>query len=117
MNVVYVFRQNTFFRKMNLAVTSAELSKGLLGRTTAGSGMFLMGATHIHTYQMKFSIDVVYANHQGIIIGLEEQLAPNRMGIYFENTEHVFEFNSGTIKNNRIKVGEQWNWKFAQKYL
>jgi uncharacterized protein len=113
MKSVYVYRYKTYFRKMELAVTMTELAKGLLGRTTAGSGMFLMGATAIHTYQMKFPIDVVYLNQQGLVVGLEEKLMPNQNGAYFEGTAHVVEFNPGTIRNCQIKVGERWYWKIA----
>jgi uncharacterized membrane protein (UPF0127 family) len=112
--MVYVYRHNTFFRKMELALSPAELTKGLLGRTTAGSGMFLMGATAIHTFQMRFPIDVVYLNPQGLVIGLEEKLTPNQNGTYFEGTNHVVEFNSGTIQNDGIKVGERWYWAFEE---
>lgn len=111
MKSVNVYRHKTFFRKMELALTKTELANGLLGRKTAGSGLFLMGASAIHTYQMKFSIDVVYLNQQGLVIGLEEKLMPNQNGAYFEDAIHIVEFNEGTIRDNRITVGELWYWQ------
>lgn len=108
---ITVYRHKTFFRKMELAITVGELQKGLLGRTTAGRGLFLMGADAIHTYGMKFPIDVVYLNSSGLIIAMEEKLLPNRQGGIYAGAAHVVEFNPGTIKNYRIKVGEQWYWK------
>ncbi len=47
MKSVIVYRHTTFFRIMKLAVTLDDLRKGLLGKTTAGSGLFLMGANRI----------------------------------------------------------------------
>lgn len=111
---ISVYRHRTFFRKMELAITIGELQKGLLGRTTAGSGLFLMGADAIHTYGMKFPIDVVYLNSRGLVIALEEKLFPNRQGGLYAGAAHVVEFNPGTIKNYRIRVGEQWYWKIAE---
>ncbi len=111
MNFIYVFRYKTFFRKMELSLTMEELKKGLLGRTTAGQGMFLMGADVIHTFNMKFPIDVVYLNASGLVIGLEEKLGPNRQGAQINGVRHVAEFNPGTIRQHQIKVGEQWYWQ------
>jgi uncharacterized membrane protein (UPF0127 family) len=110
---VHVYRRKNFFRTMELAQTSAELANGLLGRTTAGSGLFLMGARAIHTFQMKFPIDAVYLNQQGLVIGLEANLMPDRNGAYFEGASHVVEFNSGTIEDNLIEVGELWHWQIV----
>ncbi|WP_028777986.1 DUF192 domain-containing protein [Shimazuella kribbensis] len=113
MTTIYVYRDKTFFRKMELALTGKEQMNGLLGRTTAGSGLFFMGASAIHTYQMKFSIDVVYLNQQGLVIGIEEHLMPNRKGAYFERSMHVVEFNAGTIYDNQIALGERWDWQIS----
>jgi uncharacterized membrane protein (UPF0127 family) len=96
---------------MELALTREELTKGLLGRNTAGNGLFLMGARLVHTYQMKFSIDIVYLNQHGIIVELEENLLPNNNGAYVEGTAHIVEFNSGTIQICQIQRGERWHWK------
>lgn len=111
MNNVLVYRDRSFFRKLELAVTMEELRRGLLGRTTAGMGLFLMGANVIHTYNMKFPIDVVYLNPVGLVIGLEEELGPDRQGALIEGVKHIVEFNPGTIKHLRIRVGEQWYWR------
>src|SRR3954454_6265128 len=98
---------------MELARTFEELQRGLLGRTTAGSGLFLMGATAIHTFGMKFPIDVVYLNESGLVLAVEERLLPNRQGKTYLGVDHIVEFNPGTIRRYKIKVGEKWTWKTA----
>lgn len=98
---------------MELALSEEELKKGLLGRTTAGTGLFLMGADVIHTFNMKFPIDVAYLNASGLVIGLEEKLGPNRQGALIEGVRHIVELNPGTIRQQQIKVGEQWHWQIA----
>ncbi|RXT08063.1 DUF192 domain-containing protein [Ammoniphilus sp. CFH 90114] len=113
MKIIHVYRHRRFFRTMELALTKEELMRGVLGRTTAGKGLFLMGATAIHTFQMRFPIDVVYLNEKGLVIGLEERLEPNRQGLILEGTRHVVEFNPGTIRTHRIIIGEPWYWKVA----
>lgn len=110
---IFVYRHKTFFRKMELADTLEELQKGLLGRTTAGSGLFLMGATAIHTFTMKFPIDVVYLNAKGLVLAVEERLLPNRQGGTYPGVAHIAEMNPGTISRYKIKVGERWNWRIG----
>lgn len=112
-NSIHVYRHKNFFRKMECARTEEELERGLLGRTTAGSGLFLMGATSIHTFGMKFPIDVVYLNEQGMVIALEERLLPNQQGKSYLEVAHIVELNARTIRRYRIKVGERWAWRTA----
>lgn len=113
MNTISLYRHYTFFRNVELAMNLKERKKGLLGRTTAGNGLFLMGSAAIHTYLMKFSIDVVYLDKKGTVIGLEEGLSPNRIGASIKGTAHIVEFNAGTIAMYQIKEGEQWGWKIG----
>jgi uncharacterized membrane protein (UPF0127 family) len=108
---IMVYRNSVFFRVMELAVTPEELVRGLLGRKTAGSGLFLMGATCIHTYGMSMAIDAVYLNKEGVIIGLEENIGPNRHGMKIVDTSHIIEFDATTVQKRRISIGECWCWR------
>lgn len=110
-NTISLYRHQTFFRHIEVAKTLEERKKGLLGRTTAGNGLFLMGAAAIHTYFMKFPIDVAYLDKKGTVIGLEEDLLPNRRGAFVKGTAHIVEFQAGTINMYQMKVGEQWEWR------
>lgn len=114
MKMITVYRHKAFFRQMELACTLEELTKGLLGRNNAGSGLFLMGATAIHTFDMRFPIDVVYLNSKGLVIGIQERLLPNYEGIRLSGTAHIAEFNAGTVKAFRIRIGEPWHWILHQ---
>lgn len=110
MQWIDVYRCRSFFRMMESAITEQELLKGLLGRNSAGNGMFLMGGRMVHTFQMKFPIDIVYLNQTGIVIALEGNVMPNRYGGYYEETSHIVEFDSGTIQNCQFELGERWDW-------
>ncbi|MCH5586412.1 DUF192 domain-containing protein [Shimazuella sp. AN120528] len=105
-----VYRSHIFFRRAELALTEKELSKGLLGRNSAGSGLFLMGGRMVHTFQMKFPIDIVYLNQNGVIIALERNVTPNQYGGYYEEAAHIVEFDAGTIQVCQINIGEKWGW-------
>ncbi|GEN36714.1 DUF192 domain-containing protein [Aneurinibacillus danicus] len=111
MRFIVIYRNTVFFRVMELAVTAEELARGLLGRSTAGNGLFLMEANRIHTYGMRMAIDAVYLNKDGIVIGLEENIQPNREGKRIRETNHVVEFDTATIQKGRIRIGERWCWQ------
>jgi uncharacterized membrane protein (UPF0127 family) len=54
--------------------------KGLLGRKNlpAGEGMLIRPAPSIHTFFMRFPIDVVFLSRQGEVLKIAEHVAPWR---------------------------------------
>jgi uncharacterized protein len=54
--------------------------KGLLGRKSlpAGEGMLIRPAPSIHTFFMRFPIDVVFLSRQGEVLKIAEHVAPWR---------------------------------------
>src|SRR5918996_2669060 len=54
--------------------------RGLLGRTELprGEGVFLRPAGSIHTFFMRFPIDVVFVDADGTVVGVERELPPWR---------------------------------------
>ena len=60
---------------------------------------------------MRFALDVVWADGKGKIVDIKENLQPCGSLFDFktyvpkERAKYVVEFNSGTVKRNRIKKG------------
>ena len=54
--------------------------RGLLGRSSlpAGEGILLRPAGSIHTFFMRFPIDVVFLDAEDVVVGIEPELAPWR---------------------------------------
>ena len=63
------------------AFDSASRRKGLLGRESMGEGQALIIAptNAIHTWFMKFEIDVVFTSKAGLIVKMSQSLKPWRM--------------------------------------
>ena len=63
-----------------VADTPFARMRGLLGRTELprGEGVFLRPAGSIHTFFMRFPIDVVFVDGEGIVVGVERELPPWR---------------------------------------
>lgn len=66
----------------------------------------LLLKTHfgIHTFGLKFPIDVLILNNKNIVVSLKKGLRPNRIFLWNPKYEKVLELPSGTIKKNEIKI-------------
>lgn len=82
-----------------LATSLIDRFKGLLGRKSLepGQGMMLRPCKGIHTFFMKFPIDVVFLDKENQLIGLYKNLPPNRMTSIYSNAHAVLELPSGTL--------------------
>ncbi|WP_075036898.1 DUF192 domain-containing protein [Halobacillus dabanensis] len=69
-------------------------------------GLHIAPCPSIHTFFMKYSIDVIYLNERKEIIGTEENLSPGRLGKRFSEAESVIELPAGGIKKVSITVGQ-----------
>ena len=82
---------------------------GLMGRTAlrAGEGLVLKGDKSIHSFFMRFPIDVVYADREGRVVRLDTAMAPNRIGPIVPQTAFILELPVGVIQATGTRVGDQ----------
>jgi uncharacterized membrane protein (UPF0127 family) len=92
---------------VELAVTSAERRRGLLGREAMApdSALVITRCAAVHTFWMRFPIDVVFVDSSGTVKKIVEDLGPWRMtGALFAST--AIEFPAGTLKDS-LQVGDR----------
>jgi uncharacterized membrane protein (UPF0127 family) len=65
----------------------------------------------IHTFWMRFPLDVIYIDRMYKVVGLEPDIAPNRIGKPFWSAHSVVELNIGSIRSSGTKVGDQLHLK------
>lgn len=90
-----------------LAHSGPKRSKGLLGRTGLGrgEGMWIVPCEAVHTFFMKFSIDLVYLDRTLRIKKLRDSVRPWRISACL--TAHsVIELPAGTIRNTQTECGD-----------
>jgi uncharacterized protein len=82
---------------------------GLLGTQSLepGCGLLIEPSSGIHTFGMRFPIDVVSLDAQMRVLGTWEQLGPWRVAAINWKTRRVLELPSGTIRSSRIEVSDQ----------
>lgn len=81
---------------------------GLMGKKSIGDeeGIFFKNVGSIHTFFMKFEIDVVYFNKDYEVIYIET-VKPNKVGKIVLGAKHVLELNKGKgskLSKNKIKI-------------
>lgn len=90
------------------ATTFFARLKGLMFRKqlSDSDGLYLHPCKTIHTFFMKFPIDVLYLDHQWRIVGMDEKLRPGTTGGKFPGAVAVIELKSGSIRGKSIKKGQ-----------
>ncbi len=92
-----------------MAVGFWDRLRGLLGHPSLaeGEGLLLCPERSIHTFLMRFPIDVVYLDAHNVIVGLTEAMPPQRLGPWIRGTQAVLELPAGTVARMDIAVGDQ----------
>jgi uncharacterized membrane protein (UPF0127 family) len=82
---------------------------GLMGQPQllTGEGLVLVGDRSIHTFFMRFPIDVVYANRGWEVVRLDVAMPPNRLGPFVRGATYVLELPAGVIVNTGTAIGDQ----------
>jgi len=83
--------------------------RGLLGRKALakGEGLLLCPERSIHTFLMRFPIDVLYLDENNTVIRQTEAMPPQRPGPWVRGTHAVLELPAGTIARHGIAVGDE----------
>lgn len=58
----------------------------------------------IHTFGLKFPIDVLILNNENEVVSIKENLKPNKIFLWNPRYEKVIELPAGTIKEKGIKI-------------
>jgi uncharacterized membrane protein (UPF0127 family) len=82
---------------------------GLLGRRELppGGGLLIRPSSGVHTFAMRFPIDVVTLDRRQRILSLHPNLRPWRISRLDLRIRSVLELPSGTIAQTGLRVGDQ----------
>jgi uncharacterized membrane protein (UPF0127 family) len=90
------------------AQTFLQRLKGLMFSKALpfGSALHIQPCRSIHTFFMRYSIDIIYMDAQRRIVGLEERLGPGKLGAIFPQVDSVIELPAGTIETTGTQLGQ-----------
>ena len=83
-----------------------EKASGLIGKS-APRAVFVKTRWGIHTFGMKFPIDVIVCDKEMRVFVLRENLVPNRMFFWNPRFPYILELPSGMIKTSVIEIGDR----------
>jgi uncharacterized membrane protein (UPF0127 family) len=93
----------------NLIVADSVFTrmKGLLGKDSLphGSGLWLNPCRGVHTFGMKFSIDVVFLNREHRVIAIINEMKPNRMTAIYPTVATVLELPATSVADAHLSTG------------
>lgn len=90
------------------ADTPASRSQGLLGRESlaADEGLWIVPCPMIHTFFMKFPIDVLFLDADLTVRRVIEDLRPWRLSPWVLSARSVLELQGGVLKGS-VRVGDK----------
>ncbi len=71
------------------------------------AALHLSPCTAIHTFFMKYSIDILYLDKEKKIVGIEKELEPGMIGKKWLNAKSVIELPAGTIDKTSTVMGQR----------
>lgn len=102
------FTPQLIAEKINLADNFSSRLVGLLGKLSIeeDEGLLLYPCASIHTYFMKFPVDVAFLNHEKEIIAIKENLMPKNT-FAVKGAVYVLELKAGFLKKKNISLRDK----------
>lgn len=89
----------------DVATSAAQRRRGLLGRDDYRRVLVLRPARQVHTFGMRFAIDVAWCDRKGRVLR-RSRLEPNRLSPWVFGAHQVLEAAAGTFERLGIGVGD-----------
>lgn len=95
--------------RCRLARSFWERGRGLLGCSglDQGEGLLIYPEWSIHTFFMRFPIDVIFVDADDRVVGLREAMPPNRPFAGVWGARYVIELPPGVLPASGTQVGDQ----------
>ena len=95
-------------RRVKCADTSAQRRKGLLGQSQMDpeEGLYIAPCEWVHTFGMKFAIDVAFLAADGRVLTIHHSLKPNRLSNISFRAAGVLELAAGRLRATDTARGD-----------
>jgi uncharacterized membrane protein (UPF0127 family) len=105
--VVNLTRQTQIADRVGLAGDGRNRRKGLLGRAglAEGEGLWIVPCEAVHTFWMRFPIDLVYLDRKYRVIKIRTGVRPWRLSACLR-AHSVIELAAGTMESTRTAPGD-----------
>jgi len=105
MKIINKTKQNLIAQNVIIPKTLLDQSLGLLKYKTPAA-MLLTTRFGIHTFGMRYPIDILILDKQNRVAALKENLKPNRIFVWNFRYETILELPTGTIEKTKTETGD-----------
>ena len=107
LRVTNVTRGTVLATALEVADSGPKRNKGLLGRTglAEGEGLWIVPCESVHTFFMKFPIDLVYLDRKHRIKKVCDSVPAWRLSVCL-SAHSILELPAGTIRGTRTERGD-----------
>ena len=92
------------------AHSPADRMRGLLGRRlTEGQALVIAGARQVHTFGMRYAIDVLFCDAGWVVHHKVARMAPRRITRWVGRARWAIELPGGTVEDVRVGEGLAWS--------
>jgi hypothetical protein len=91
-----------------MATTPDQKNRGLLKHThlDRGDGLWIKGTSAVHTFFMKFPIDLVYLSKDRKVVKIRHAVGPWKLSMAL-GAASILELPAGTIEDTQTEPGDQ----------
>ncbi len=108
MRVLNLSRQTEIGHRIAVADRGPVRRKGLLGRTglEPGEGLWIVPCESVHTFGMKFAIDLIYLDRRLRVLKVRGSVGPARISACLR-AHSILELRPGTVLATLTQPGDQ----------
>jgi uncharacterized protein len=101
-------REKILADSLDVADTFVKSLLGLIGKSplTEGQGLWIKPCQSIHTFWMRFPIDVMFLDKDGKVVHLIDCMKPFRVSKHVTKARSVLELPAHTIGHSRTQLGD-----------
>ena len=103
-------RHSFLAKHLRIADTHWSRFRGLMGTDAggfpAGQGLWIVPSRGVHTFAMRFPIDVVYLDNDKTVVYLQENLKPWRLAPVRLRATSVLELPGSTLSSTQTAIGD-----------
>lgn len=118
MKIRNLTRQTEIASCVEVAETAAARNKGLLGRSSLppGGGLWIVPCESVHTFFMKFPLDLLYIDRHKKVKKVRTNVGPWRLSTCL-SAHSIVELPAGTLQNTQTQRGDQLEFAPTQTPL
>jgi uncharacterized protein len=104
--MAWLVREGDVLATAEIAETRRARRRGLIGRKDFEGALVLRSCRHVHTFFMRFPIDVAFCDRDGTVLRTT-CLRPWRISSLVANAAFAIEAESGAFERWGLRVGDQ----------